>query len=150
MKRLALLLLLLLILCGCSAQQPSVPTPSEYGPYVFDPANRTLTPELLIAPRRVTPTPWPTRTPFALNTVPPTQDIYVPRNVYSPTPQTCRIKGNVSTRNKEQKIYHCPGWPDYAETTVITSEGDRWFCSEAEAIAAGFRRPKNVSLPCRP
>ena len=60
----------------------------------------------------------------------------------------CVIKGNVSKRNNDQKIYHCPNWRDYDRTNVIESEGDRWFCTEAEAIAAGFRAPKNVYTPC--
>lgn len=89
----------------------------------------------------------------------PTPGYHEPENIYSPTPKfssdggpsgSCRIKGNVSRRNKDQKIYHCPGWPDYYETDINPSEGDRWFCSESEAILAGFRRPQNVSAPCNP
>ena len=63
-------------------------------------------------------------------------------------PAGCNIKGNVSKRNEDEKIYHCPGWRDYDQTEINYGEGDRWFCSEAEAIAAGFRKPQNVSSPC--
>lgn len=49
------------------------------------------------------------------------------------------IKGNVDTRTGE-KIYHVPGSFYYNTTVVDESRGDRWFCTEAEAEAAGFRR----------
>ena len=70
----------------------------------------------------------------------------------TPTANTavCRIKGNVSTRNGNKKIYHCPNWPDYSKTEVKRDEGDRWFCTEDEAISAGFHKPQNVSDPCKP
>ena len=60
----------------------------------------------------------------------------------------CNIKGNVSTRNGNKKIYHCPNWRDYDKTQINYDEGDQWFCSEEEAIAAGFNKPGNVSAPC--
>lgn len=49
----------------------------------------------------------------------------------------CLIKGNVNT--KGEKIYHLPGGAMYAKTAIDTSAGERWFCSEAEAKAAGWR-----------
>lgn len=52
----------------------------------------------------------------------------------------CNIKGNVSTRG--EKIYHVPGQRYYAETRISASHGERWFCSEQEARAAGWRRSK--------
>lgn len=61
---------------------------------------------------------------------------------------TCNIKGNVSTRNGYKKIYHCPNWRDYNKTQINFDEGDQWFCSEEEALAAGFNKPGNVSAPC--
>jgi len=64
--------------------------------------------------------------------------------------QNCTIKGNVSWRNNDEKIYHCPNWRDYNRTSIDYEDGDRWFCSEQEAIAAGFRKPDNVSDPCIP
>lgn len=70
---------------------------------------------------------------------------------YQPEPETrsgCVIKGNVSKWNNDKHIYHCPNWRDYDKTEVNLSEGDRWFCSEAEALAAGFSKPENVSAPC--
>lgn len=48
----------------------------------------------------------------------------------------CRIKGNVSASGR---IYHLPGSRHYAETRIDAGRGERWFCSEAEARAAGWR-----------
>jgi endonuclease YncB( thermonuclease family) len=49
----------------------------------------------------------------------------------------CVLKGNVSRRG--QRIYHRPGQRDYARTRIDPARGDRWFCTEEEARAAGFR-----------
>jgi hypothetical protein len=51
----------------------------------------------------------------------------------------CDIKGNVSI-NSSAKIYHMPGQRYYLETNIRPEFGERWFCSEAEARAAGWRR----------
>ena len=52
----------------------------------------------------------------------------------------CRIKGNISRSG--ERIYHVPGGQYYDRTKIDLSKGERWFCSEAEAIAAGWRRSK--------
>lgn len=52
------------------------------------------------------------------------------------TPEGCVIKGNVS---RNGRIYHMP-WSTYYDSVHINpSRGERWFCSEAEAVAAGWR-----------
>ena len=51
----------------------------------------------------------------------------------------CNIKGNIS-HNGGKRIYHMPGDRDYERTRISTSRGERYFCSEAEARAAGWRR----------
>lgn len=48
----------------------------------------------------------------------------------------CLIKGNI-TRNGN--IYHLPWQRWYDKTRIETGKGERWFCTEAEAIAAGWR-----------
>lgn len=53
-------------------------------------------------------------------------------------PQGCPIKGNIS---KNGRIYHTPWSPWYSRTRIDTSKGERWFCSESEAVAAGWRAP---------
>ena len=51
----------------------------------------------------------------------------------------CRIKGNIS---RSGKIYHVPGSRDYDETRIDESRGERWFCTQDEAKAAGWRAPR--------
>jgi len=53
---------------------------------------------------------------------------------------TCAIKGNISSSG--ERIYHVPGGRYYPQTQIDTTNGERWFCSEAEATAAGWRRSK--------
>lgn len=52
----------------------------------------------------------------------------------------CLIKGNISSSG--ERIYHVPGQRYYARTIIDLRRGERWFCTEAEAIAAGWRRSK--------
>lgn len=55
--------------------------------------------------------------------------------------RTCRIKGNIA-RNGE-RIYHTPsGSRWYSRTRIDETAGERWFCTEREAIAAGWRPPR--------
>ena len=62
-----------------------------------------------------------------------------------PTPETsttgCQIKGNINS--KGGRIYHVPGSRSYSQTKINESKGERWFCSESEARAAGWRAPRN-------
>jgi hypothetical protein len=51
----------------------------------------------------------------------------------------CRIKGNIS---ESGRIYHLPGSEWYERTQINPAKGERWFCSEAEAKAAGWRAPR--------
>jgi hypothetical protein len=51
----------------------------------------------------------------------------------------CVIKGNVSINSRE-RIYHVPGQEYYASTKISPEYSERWFCSEAEARAAGWRK----------
>jgi len=51
-------------------------------------------------------------------------------------PRGCAIKGNVTEHGH---IYHMPWSPWYGKVKVEETKGERWFCTEAEAIAAGWR-----------
>ncbi|MCY0146313.1 hypothetical protein OEG84_00905 [Hoeflea sp. G2-23] len=53
----------------------------------------------------------------------------------------CLIKGNVSI-NTGERIYHVPGQEFYTPTKISARYGERWFCSEAEARAAGWRKAR--------
>lgn len=52
----------------------------------------------------------------------------------------CAIKGNIS--RKGERIYHVPGQKYYHKTSISEGKGERWFCSEDEARAAGWRRSR--------
>ena len=52
----------------------------------------------------------------------------------------CRIKGNISTGG--DRIYHVPGGEFYQQTVISAAQGERMFCSEQEAQAAGWRRSR--------
>lgn len=55
----------------------------------------------------------------------------------SPGAGPCEIKGNISS--KGERIYYLPNQEQYGRTKISTRKGERWFCSEAEARAAGWR-----------
>ena len=50
---------------------------------------------------------------------------------------SCRIKGNVNRVG--ERIYFLPGERDYERVRMDRGAGKRWFCSEDQAIAAGWR-----------
>ena len=52
----------------------------------------------------------------------------------------CAIKGNISKSGT--RIYHVPGGRFYGQTRIDTSRGERWFCTEANARASGWRRSR--------
>jgi len=58
----------------------------------------------------------------------------------SPTIGRCAIKGNLSS--KGERIYHMPGQKFYAKTRIDPRKGEAFFCTEAEARAAGFRQAR--------
>ena len=62
-----------------------------------------------------------------------------PPIIASVTKSACVIKGNISY-NTGRKLYHLPGMEDYENTVIDFSRGERWFCTEAEAIEAGWQK----------
>ena len=69
------------------------------------------------------------------------QQHLLPQPVASANPTTgCQIKGNISRNGT--RIYHVPGQQDYHKTQIAESKGERWFCTEEEAQAAGWRRAR--------
>lgn len=57
------------------------------------------------------------------------------------TSTECQIKGNISSNGR--RIFHIPGQQHYDRTRIDKSKGERWFCSAAEAEAAGWRAAKH-------
>lgn len=53
--------------------------------------------------------------------------------------RACPIKGNIN--RKHEHIYHVPWSKDYGKTRIDVAKGERWFCTEEEAVAAGWRAP---------
>ncbi len=60
-----------------------------------------------------------------------------------PTDGSCDIKGNISS--KQEKIYHVQGCGSYSQTKIDEGVGERWFCSEQEAVDAGWRKAENCN-----
>jgi endonuclease YncB( thermonuclease family) len=56
-------------------------------------------------------------------------------------PAGCPIKGNISRSG--ERIYHTPRSRWYSRTQINAANGERWFCDEAEAQAAGWRAAKS-------
>lgn len=54
-----------------------------------------------------------------------------------PPPNGCAIKGNINS--KKEKLYHVPGGAFYDRTIIELDQGERYFCTTAEAEAAGWR-----------
>lgn len=67
--------------------------------------------------------------------------LWGPTCSYAPlAPAGCAIKGNVSDGKRS---YHLPGCSGYAQTQIDPARGERWFCSEQEALAAGWTKASN-------
>jgi len=62
-----------------------------------------------------------------------------PASQVAPTSE-CQIKGNINRSG--ERIYHVPGMRSYENTRISEADGERWFCSEDEARAAGWRAPR--------
>ena len=115
----------------------STPTPSmtpsrtptftkEPTPYSTQTATRVSVPTLATVP--TVPTAQQTQTPTLSNTC---------QGGCLYETEGCSIKGNVNSEG--EKIYHYPNGQYYNRTIVNVDEGDRWFCTGAEAEANGFR-----------
>lgn len=62
--------------------------------------------------------------------------------ITSITKPECAIKGNISIDTGD-KLYHLPGMEDYESTIITPAKGEKWFCTEPEAIAQGWRKAPN-------
>jgi|GEM_PF-543335 len=64
---------------------------------------------------------------------------YQKENLENPN---CVIKGNIG-KSREEKTYHLPGCSEYERTVVERDLGEQWFCTEEEAIKAGYRKSEH-------
>jgi hypothetical protein len=116
------LVLITVLLLWSLGRQPSASPPTVVPPV----------PELPPAPVPSSPPPAPTPAE------PETDGC--PRGCET-RPPDCEIKGNISLRTGE-RIYHLPGQQYYEQTVIDPAAGERWFCTEAEARANGWRKSK--------
>lgn len=56
---------------------------------------------------------------------------------FEPEKKGCDIKGN---NRRGEKLYSFPGCSTYVNTSVDKDLGDEWFCDEAEAEKAGYKK----------
>lgn len=68
-------------------------------------------------------------------------DLFAVLSTSAPKP-ACQIKGNISI-SSGRKLYHLPGMEDYEKTNIQPDHGERWFCTENEAIANGWTKAPN-------
>src|SRR3977135_2497965 len=57
-----------------------------------------------------------------------------------PRPPQCAVKGNIGSGKGRPRIYHVPGSRGYEAVAVAPAKGERYFCSEQEAITCGWRK----------
>lgn len=155
MNRLFFLLLFAPNLAACQSALPVEPAQPSASPTQTLP-NATQTPILATATPTASTTPQnsitptttrsqitpsrstPSRTPTTAGATTTLATLGTcPQGCTTPPPG-CLIKGNISSSG--EKIYHVPGGAFYAQTIIDPTKGERWFCTEAEALANGWRK----------
>lgn len=56
----------------------------------------------------------------------------------APIPTCAQIKGNITLAG--ERIYHLKDSPYFTQTVINPARGEKYFCSEQDAINAGFRK----------
>lgn len=144
MKRVLIILTAFLMASCVRIRQKAVVVPSATPEMLIVRPTRELKTQE-VAPIVLTLTAWPkpTATPWPTSTLIPEARLGSVSSGYCLV-----IIGNVN-KSTGTKIYHCSNWRDYNKIEMNEAEGDRFFCSEAEARAAGFREPDYSHGPCR-
>ena len=93
-----------------------------------------------LPPKAATPTKPRAATPKATTKTTTKPRVTTPAPA-KPSTSGCVIKGNISSSG--EKIYHVPGGGSYNATKISPAKGERMFCSEAAAVAAGWRKARN-------
>lgn len=73
----------------------------------------------------------------------PDTAIITPITTQNTSSTPCTIKGNISST--KEKIYHVIGCGSYAKTQIDETKGEKWFCTEQEALDAGWRKALNCN-----
>jgi len=112
---------------------PPAPTATRI-PATPTQATATRLPATATVPARSSPTRSATATPAEA-----TGATACPQGCTAPS-ANCRIKGNINSDG--EKIYHMPGQRYYEDTVISPEKGERWFCTEDEAVKNGWRKSK--------
>jgi len=56
-------------------------------------------------------------------------------------PPGCTIKGNISAGGN--RFYHLESQQSFSGVRIQVAKGERWFCTEAEAVNNGFKKSIN-------
>lgn len=105
---------------------------------------KTADPKVSIGFRFPTATPvvdapaLPTVTPSVAPEVVPAEEVGEVVPDPTPAPPCEIIKGNISRTG--EKIYHVPGGANYEQVKIDEAAGELFFCTEEEAVAAGWRK----------
>lgn len=105
------------------------------------PATATRAPSATLRPSTATPAPTSTVAPTRLVPSATVRAVVPPTAAVSGFACDKCIKGNISSEGV--KIYHLPACRDYERTVIDTGKGEKWFSSEGEARAAGWRIAEN-------
>jgi micrococcal nuclease len=73
----------------------------------------------------------------------PITAVITPVTTQNTSSTSCTIKGNINT--SKEKIYHVIGCGSYNTTQIDESKGERWFCTEQDALDAGWRKAQNCN-----
>lgn len=144
-KLLLILAPLALIVMACSGETSSSPTVTIPAPAQLVATERPPVQTATTAPPTQPPaapsaTARPAATVAPPAPAPTTAAAACPQGCQAETP-TCRIKGNINAEGV--KIYHVPGGGSYTATVINPANGERWFCTGAEAVANGWRAAQN-------
>lgn len=60
-------------------------------------------------------------------------------DIVEQTDPKCNIKAN-NTSGHDKRTYYLPGCLNYANVKMEKKNGDQWFCTEKEAVKAGYTR----------
>ncbi len=106
--------------------------------------NRGLWVSCMMSPTPGAVTASPTQTTILGETTQTAPSVQPSASVFQTTNFTsdtgCVIKGNISSGGK---IYHLAGCGSYEKTVIDETAGEKWFCTEEEAVQAGWRKAKN-------
>jgi hypothetical protein len=80
----------------------------------------------------------PTVTPAPVVEVVPSEEVGEVAPNPTPVPPCDQIKGNVNSAG--ERIYFTVKSINYKNVKIDETKGEKWFCSEDEALAAGWRK----------